>query len=69
MINPFLGEIGHAIWWYSEDKKRGGMAAGEVGGIWTDDLIRMCSEEGFYLHLHRRFVYGMNNFYIFKIEK
>ena len=69
MINPFLGEIGHAIWWYSEDKKRGGMVDGEVGGIWTQDLIRMCSEEGFYLHHHRRFVYGMNNFYIFKIQK
>ena len=68
MINPFLGEIGHAIWWYSEDKKRGGMVDGEVGGIWTRDLIQMCSEEGFYLHLHRRFVDGMNNFYIFKIQ-
>jgi SAM-dependent methyltransferase len=69
MINPVLGEIGHGIWWYSEDKKRGGMATGEVGGIWTHDLIQMCSEEEFYLHLHRRFTFGMNNLYIFKIQK
>nr|WP_320161272.1 methyltransferase domain-containing protein [uncultured Methanoregula sp.] len=69
MINPVLGDIGHAIWWYSEDKQRGGMAVGEVGGIWTKDLVGMCSEEGFTLEIHRRFVYGMNNFYIFKIQK
>jgi len=69
MIDPVLGGLGHAIWWYSEDKQRGGMIDGEVGGIWTPDLIEMCSEEGFSLHLHRRFVYGMNNFYLFKLRK
>jgi len=69
MIDPVLGGIGHSIWWYSEDKGRGGMIEGGVGGIWTRDLIQMCLEEGFYLSLHRRFVYGMNNFYIFKIQK
>ena len=69
MIDPVLGGLGHVIWWYSEDKQRGGMTDGEVGGIWTRDLIQMCAEEGFHLHLHRRFVYGMNKFYLFKIQK
>ena len=31
MINPILGYIGHELWWYSEDKHRGGMEEGEVG--------------------------------------
>jgi len=67
MINPILGKMGHALWWYSEDKKRGGMTPGEVGGIWTQDLIQMCLKEGFILHFRQRFVYGLNNLYIFKL--
>ncbi len=65
MINPLLGDFGHAIWWYSEDKKRGGMKEGELGGMWTSDIVRLCDAAGFKLDLHRRFVYGMNNLYLF----
>jgi SAM-dependent methyltransferase len=65
MINPLLGDFGHAIWWYSEDKKRGGMIEGELGGMWTSDIVRLCDEAGFKLDLHRRFVYQMNNLYLF----
>jgi len=66
MINPLLGDFGHAIWWYSEDKHRGGMKEGELGGMWTSDIVALCREAGFALEEHRRFVYGMNNFYLFK---
>lgn len=66
MIDPLLGGVGHKIWWYSEDKHRGGMKEGEVGGMWTDDIVRLCKEAGFQLQSHRRFVYGMNNLYLFK---
>ena len=65
MINPILGKIGHAIWWYSEDKHRGGMRYGESGGMWTKDIIDLCEAQGFQLGLHRRFVYNMNHFYLF----
>jgi len=65
MINPILGKIGHAIWWYSEDKHRGGMAPGEVGGMWMRDVVRMCAAAGFELQAHMRFVYGMNHLYVF----
>ncbi|MEM4724454.1 MAG: methyltransferase domain-containing protein, partial [Candidatus Hadarchaeum sp.] len=65
MINPILGGIGHAIWWYSEDKQRGGMKEGEVGGLWTHDIVQMCHEAGFTLQLHKRFLLGMNNLYLF----
>ncbi len=66
MINPLLGDFGHAIWWYSEDKHRGGMKEGERGGLWTSHIVAMCDTAGFDLEIHRRFVYGMNNLYIFK---
>jgi len=65
MINPWLGGIGHAIWWYSEDKQRGGMLPGEVGGLWTRDIVAMCAAAGLHLEQHRRFVYGMNHLYVF----
>lgn len=65
MIDPILGDIGHAIWWYSEDKQRGGMLPGELGGMWTKDIVAICEAAGLKLTLHRRFVYGMNNLYVF----
>ncbi len=66
MIDPILGGIGHAVWWYSEDKHRGGMVEGEVGGMWNPDIIRLCEANGFETKLHRRFVYGMNNLLVFE---
>ena len=68
MINPFLGNVGHFLWWYSEDKKRGGMKEGEVGGLWTHDIINLLESHGFKLYLHKRFVYKMNNLYIFEFN-
>ena len=32
MIGRLIGDVGHAIWWYSEDKHRD-IAEGEVMGI------------------------------------
>ena len=66
MIDPVLGAIGHALWWYSEDKKRGGMIEGEVGGMWKEDIIRLCHSAGFRLNHHRRFLLGMNQLFIFE---
>ncbi len=68
MISPFLGDIGHAIWWYSEDKHRGGMLPGEVGGLHRDEVIRLCESAGFSLGHHQRFVYRMNNLYVFRVN-
>ena len=68
MINPLLGDFGHAIWWYSEDKKRGGMKEGELGGMWERDIIALCDSAGFRLAEHRRFVYGMNNLFVFEVK-
>lgn len=66
MINPILGGIGHAIWWYAEDRHRGGMIEGEVGGLWNGDIERMCQAQGLELQHHQRFVYGMNHLLVFE---
>lgn len=66
MIDPILGGIGHAIWWYGEDRHRGGMKPGEVGGLWPRDVIALCSRAGFTLRQHTRFVYGMNHLFVFE---
>lgn len=65
MINPVIGTVGHALWWHSEDKHRGGMKEGEVGGIWSRDITCLCESKGFQLQLHKRFLYGMNHLYLF----
>lgn len=66
MINPILGGIGHKIWWYSEDKHRGGMLEGEVGGMWNSDIKKIFADTGFRLVKESTFVYGMNNLLIFQ---
>ncbi|MEI7835431.1 MAG: class I SAM-dependent methyltransferase [Planctomycetota bacterium] len=66
MINPIFGGVIHKIRWDSEDKERGGMKEGETGGLWTSRLVALCREAGFDLDRHLRFVYGMNNLYIFR---
>jgi SAM-dependent methyltransferase len=68
MIDPILGGIGHAVWWYSEDKRRGGMVEGEVGGLWNSSIVRLFRAEGFRLSLHKRFVYRLNNLFLFEVE-
>jgi SAM-dependent methyltransferase len=66
MIDPILGGVGHILWWYSEDKKRGGMKEGELSGMWGNDIDKLMHESGFNIETHKRFVYGMNNIYIYK---
>src|SRR5262245_36733136 len=65
MIDPILGGIGHAIWWYGEDRHRGGMKPGEVGGLWPRDVVSLCAAAGFTPRHRDRFVYGMNHLFVF----
>lgn len=62
MISPFLGKIGHAIWWYSEEKERG-MAEGEVMGISGNDMKDLLSNAGCSKVEKTTFLYGMNNLF------
>lgn len=66
MINPILGGIGHPLWWYSEDRKRGGMQEGELSGMWSSQIISILESKGFSLVDKTKFLYWMNNLLIFK---
>lgn len=66
MIGPLIGGIGHKIWWYSEDKRRGGMEVGELGGMTSEQIVRLCEDASFRLRLHKRFQFGLNNLYVFE---
>lgn len=64
MIDPILSWIGHRIWWYSEDKHRGGMSRGETYGFWPRQIRQLMSEAGFTLIVERGFVYKLNRLYV-----
>lgn len=63
MISKLVGDVGHAIWWYSEDKHRQ-VADGEVMGMDPADVERLLREAGFAHLCHTRFVYGLNHMFI-----
>src|SRR5262249_16847353 len=65
MIDPILGEVGHKIWWYGEHNERGGMKEGEVGGMWSSDVIRLCKQAGCQLEVHKRLLYRLNQCFTF----
>jgi len=64
MIDPITSAIGHRIWWYSEEKHRGGMHAGEVFGFWPSAMRHLLRSAGFELVDERTFLYGMNRVYV-----
>lgn len=63
MIGRAIGDFGHAIWWYSEDKHRD-VAPGEVMGIDTAEMISLIENAGFSSVIVKRFVYGLNCLYL-----
>lgn len=63
MIGRLIGDVGHAIWWYSEDKHRD-VAEGEVMGIDKAEMVALIERAGFTKVRTRRFVYGMNILYL-----
>lgn len=63
MIGRLIGDVGHAIWWYSEDKHRD-IAEGEVMGIDSSNMLKLFSQAGFEDVAVKRFVYGMNYLFV-----
>jgi ubiquinone/menaquinone biosynthesis C-methylase UbiE len=63
MIGRLIGDVGHAIWWYSEDKHRE-VAEGEVMGIDSGEMLRLFDQAGLKQVSIMRFVYGMNYLYL-----
>lgn len=64
MINRLLGDVGHKIWWYSEEKHRGGMLPGETGGLNVKEMKNLLTGSGFTNVKFSRFCYGLNGLYI-----
>lgn len=62
MISPLLGKIGHVIWWYSEEKKRG-IKPGEKPGLSDVEMRRLLEDAGFVDAREQSFVYGLNHLY------
>lgn len=59
MIGRFIGTIGHAIWWYSEDKHRE-VHKDEMMGMDPKDIYPLLQQAGFSSIQERGFVYGLN---------
>lgn len=63
MIGPWIGGIGHKLWWYSEDKHRH-VAEGEMMGMAAAYVLELLANAGFTLLIHRRFLYGLNHLFV-----
>lgn len=62
MIGPLIGTIGHAIWWYSEDKHRE-IDPREVMGMSSSEVERLIREARFLPPKRHNFVYGLNQLF------
>lgn len=63
MIGRALGELGHRLWWYSEDKHRE-EAEGETGGLDPAEMTALLNGAGFVNLRQSGFVYGLNRLYV-----
>lgn len=66
MIGRFIGTIGHAIWWYSEDKHRD-VDHEEAMGLDDREVKMMLRQAGFEDLATESFVYGLNRLYVARV--
>ncbi len=65
MLNPFLGIIRHRLAWWDPDQRKRGMQKGEEMGLSRKYLLSIMENEGFIFVERKRFIFGLNNLYIF----
>jgi SAM-dependent methyltransferase len=65
MIGRFIGKVGHALWWYSEDKHRD-IDEHEEMGLDQAEMVDLFSRAGYRLVKQVSFVYGLNSLYVFE---
>ena len=63
MIGKVIGTIGHAIWWYSEDKHRD-VHHDELMGMDPAEIHALLKNAGFTNIRESGFVYGLNRLYV-----
>ena len=68
MIGRFIGVVGHAIWWYSEDKHRE-VDEEEEMGMDPKEIFELLEKSGFEKPEIKKFVYRLNYLYISKPKK
>ncbi len=65
MIPPWIGIFSHMIRRrHDPDQIERGVSEEEDWGLGTGEIARLLSSSGFRLVLHRRFMWGLNNFYL-----
>ena len=67
MIGKLIGEIGHKLWWYSEDKHRE-VHSDEKMGMDEREVIELIENNGFKMIKIETFVYGLNSLYIAELK-
>jgi SAM-dependent methyltransferase len=68
MIGRVVGTVGHALWWYSEDKHRD-IDEEEEMGMNPAEIYALLERTGFGKPVLKKFVYRMNYLYLSKPEK
>lgn len=63
MIGRIIGEIGHKLWWYSEDKHRD-VDEDELMGMDIDEVTNLLASAGFVKIDVSSFLYGLNKLYV-----
>ena len=63
MIGRFIGTIGHAIWWYSEDKHRD-IDEEEEMGMDRKEILSLLKQTGYSNVQVKPFFYGLNTLFI-----
>lgn len=63
MIGRVIGEVGHRLWWYSEDKHRE-VEEEELMGMDEAEVLSLLKETGFGPVTVSHFVYGLNTLYV-----
>lgn len=63
MIGPVIGKVGHALWWYSEDKHRD-VDEDEEMGMSKVAIVTLLRNAGFVNLRIESFVYGLNHLFL-----
>ena len=69
MIGPWIGTIGHAIWWRRKDKRRDAhqkpdFGPGEKTGMGAAEVMVLLEEAHFSLERMEGFCYGLNKLFV-----
>lgn len=65
MINPFVGFLCHKLTIKDFDRDIRGLKKGEKNGLSEDSILKMFYAMGFKLEIRKKFVYGLNNLFVF----